>query len=41
MERPGGADAEAFNSRVALMRESSAGWRRGTFGFGFTLFRRP
>ena len=37
---PGDPDAAPFRDRLNTMRESYADWRRGTFGFGITLFRR-
>ncbi len=38
---PDDPDRDAFIERAALMRDSYAEWRRGSFGFGITLFRRP
>ena len=38
---PEDRDRDAFIARTALMRKSYADWRRDSFGFGITLFRRP
>jgi hypothetical protein len=37
---PDDPDLAAFLARTALMRQSYAEWRRGSFGFGITLFER-
>jgi hypothetical protein len=37
---PEDPELRAFVARSALMRDSYAAWRRDTFGFGITLFRR-
>jgi hypothetical protein len=37
---PSDPERHAFLARAAAMRDSYAAWRRGTFGFGITLFRR-
>jgi SAM-dependent methyltransferase len=38
---PEDPDRDAFMARTTLMRQSYAEWRRDSFGFGITLFRRP
>ena len=37
---PDDPDRDAFIARTALMRQSYAEWRRGSFGFGIMLFER-
>jgi hypothetical protein len=39
-EHPDDPDGPGFLERLTLMRRSYTEWRRGTFGFGITMFRR-